>query len=100
MIKTYALVDSSVNLVQKLIYWNGESPFKVHDMPETFELVALDNPVSWVWDFNEARDDLVLTRVEGRLPSPGMEWDGSEFRQPLTTKPPLPQVNSSGVEEV
>jgi len=101
MIRIYALIDKSINLVQKLVYWDGESVFKVHDMPESFELIFMENPVSWDWGFNEAKDDLVLTRFEGRLPSAGMEWRDGEFFQPLSSKPPMPaEVPSSGVEEL
>lgn len=99
MIKNYALVNTISNLVEKIVYWDGISDIVIYDLPESYELILIEDKPALVWDQISGTDSIGLVEKIG-LGSPGMTWDGIKFSQDQNNPPVIRQIITENIDEI
>ncbi len=99
MIKNYALVNITTNLVEKIVYWDGVSDIVIYDLPEHYELILIEDKPAMVWDKVSGSNEIKLVEVIGRG-SQGMTWDGTKFSQDKNNPPVVRQIVTENIYEI
>jgi len=99
MIKNYALVNKDTNLVEKIVYWDGISNIVIYDLPESYELILIEDKLSMVWGKIPNSDQIGLVETVGRG-SQGMIWNGEYFSQDPTNPPELTLIKADNISQI
>ena len=98
-IKNFALVDTQTNTVCKIVYWDGVSDINIHDLPEQYELILIEDKKCFVWEYEKAANDIIIVEKTNMVWT-GMIWDGEIFKVTEESKPKMisTDIKTSGLD--